>query len=138
MALFFEFLGEQWLLVAALLATIMLLVFHESRRGGAALTPRQLVALVNQENALVIDLREPAEYKRGHIVDAINLPYNKLAERITELERHRERPLVMVCRMGTQAGAAGRQLAAKGFQRVHRLGGGVMEWQAQQLPLVKD
>ena len=136
--MFFDFLAEQWPLASALVVCVLLLLFHESRRGGRTLSPNQLVQLVNAEQAAVVDLRDPAEFRKGHIVDAVNIPYGKLDERLGELEALRERPLVLVCKMGQHSSAAGKKLLGKGFPKVNRLGGGIMEWQNSQLPLVKE
>jgi rhodanese-related sulfurtransferase len=135
--MFLEFLMQQWPLFAGLAACIVLLIVLESRRGGRSVSPQELVNLVNKEQAVVIDLREPAEFRKGHIVDAINLPYAKLDERWNELEELRERPIVLVCKMGQFSSATGNKLLAKGFTRVHRLQGGIGEWQTSQMPLVK-
>lgn len=132
-----QFLLEQWLLVAALAVCLVLLFFHESRRGGRSLSSHGAVNLINREQAVVVDLREPAEFRKGHIVDSVNIPFAKLDERLGELESRRERPLILVCRLGQHSSAAGKKLAAKGF-RVYRLGGGLSEWQVSQLPLVKE
>ncbi len=137
MALFIEFLAQQWILVGALLSCVLLLSFHESRRAGKALSPQQLTYLVNREEAVVVDLREAKDYKQGHIVDAVNIPFNKANERLSELERYRDRPMVLVCKMGHSSSALGKTLASKGFDKVHRLGGGMMEWENMQLPVVK-
>lgn len=133
-----QFLLEQWMLVAGLAVALLLLFFHESRRGGRTVSPHQLVALVNTQQATVIDLREPAEFRKGHIVDALNIPFAKLDERWAELESRREQPIVFVDRMGQHASAAGKRAAAKGLPQVYRLSGGIMEWQSTQLPLVKE
>ncbi len=138
MELFLQFVSQQWLLVSALMACVMLLAFHESRRGGLSVSPHQLVALVNNEQAAVIDLRDAAEFRKGHIVDAINIPAAKVTERWAEFEALRDKPLVLVCKLGQHSSAVGKQLMAKGFAKVHRLSGGIGEWQAAQLPLVKD
>jgi rhodanese-related sulfurtransferase len=135
--MFFDFLLQQWHLVMGLAVAVVLLVLHESRRGGQTVTSQQLTSLVNSQQAAVIDLRDPADFRKGHIVDAINIPYGKLDERIGELEKLRERPLVLICKMGQFSSAAGKQLLAKGFKQVYRLNGGIGEWQAMQLPLVK-
>lgn len=136
MALLFEFLAEQWLLVSALLVCVILLVRHESRKAGPTLTPQQLVNKVNKDQAQVVDLRDAAEYKQGHIVDAINIPHAQLGNKISELEPYRDRPLVLVCKMGQHSGAASKTLQAHGFSDISRLGGGMMEWSSAQLPLV--
>jgi len=137
MQMFFEFLLQQWPLAGALTVTVLLLIWHESRRGGSTVTPQQLINLVNHQQAAVIDLREQAEFRKGHIVDAINIPYAKFSERIGELDALRERPVILVCKLGQFSSAAGKQLLEKGFKHVHRLSGGISEWQAAQLPLIK-
>ncbi len=137
MPMFVEFLVQQWPLVGALAVAILLLIFHESRRAGSTVTPQQLTNLVNRQQAAVIDLRELAEFRKGHIVEAINIPYAKLGERMGELDNLRERPLILVCKLGQFSSAAGKQLLQKGFKDVYRLSGGISEWQAAQLPLIK-
>ena len=136
MAVFFEFLSEQWLLTGALAACIFLLIQNESRRGGPSLSPQQVINKVNNEQAVVLDLRDEKEFKAGHIVDAINIPHAKLAGRMSDLERYRERPVILVCKIGQHAGPAGKALRAAGFNDVSRLNGGMSEWSNSQLPLV--
>jgi rhodanese-related sulfurtransferase len=135
--MFLEFVAQQWLLVGALAVTVLLLIFHESRRAGATVTPQQLTNLVNRQQGAVIDLRDQADFRKGHIVDAINIPYAKFSERGEELDKLRERPVILVCKMGQYSSAIGKQLQQKGFKQVYRLSGGINEWQAAQLPLIK-
>jgi len=136
--IYLEFLGQQWILVSALAVCIALLIMHESRRGGKTVSPQELVSLVNGQQAAVVDLREAAEFRKGHIVDAINIPYNKVDSRWSELEALSERPVILVCKMGQFSSAIGKRLLGKGFKQVYRLSGGLSEWQMSQLPLVKD
>ena len=49
----------------------------------------------------------------------------------------KQRPVILVCKMGQSAGAAGKQLKAAGFEKVYKMGGGMMEWGNLQLPTVK-
>ena len=86
MALFLEFLAQQWILVAALLAVVVMLVLHETRRSGPSLSPQQAINLVNAEQGVFLDLRDAADFKRGHIVDAMHIPAAKLSERMAELQ----------------------------------------------------
>lgn len=134
MTQFLIFLGEQWLLVSALLALVGLFMWTENRRAGDNISVHQLTAQVNNANALVIDLREQKEFREGHIVDSLNIPYGKLTERMAELDK--ARPLVLVDKMGQHSAPAGRTLKQAGFQ-VSRLTGGMSEWTASSLPLVK-
>lgn len=131
------FIAEQWLLVAALLSCILFLSFHESRRSGRGVSPQQLVNLINQEQVLVLDLRDKAEFSKGHIVDSVHVPFAKLDEEIDRHASSKEQPVVLVCKMGQHASPAGKKLASKGYTQVYRLKGGIGEWQAMQMPLVK-
>ncbi|MBW2940797.1 rhodanese-like domain-containing protein [Zhongshania aquimaris] len=130
------FVAEQWILISALISCLLLLSFHESKRAGKSITPQQMVSLLNQQGAVVIDLRDKAEFSKGHILDSVNLPFAKLDKEIDGLA-DKEKPVVLVCKLGQHASAAGKKLGAKGYTQVHRLKGGIGEWQAMQMPLVK-
>lgn len=133
---FFIFISEQFWLVAAFLVLLYVFIWNEKRRGGKPLTAHEVTRLVNRDEAVVVDLRESAEYAAGHIVNAINIPFNKINDRWEELLPHKEKTIVLADKMGQHAGAAGNTLRRKEFN-VARLQGGVMEWQNQNLPVVK-
>src|SRR4029078_9336519 len=99
MANFIVFLGQQWLLVGLLLILVFLFIQVEIKRGGQTLSIHQLTTLINRENALVLDVRENAEFKDGHIVDALNIPFSKFKEKLSELDKHKDRPVVIVDKM---------------------------------------
>lgn len=136
MALFFEFLAQQWILVAALLTVVVMLILHENRKSGPSLSPQQAINLVNTDDGIFLDLRDAADFKKGHVVGAINIPAAKLPERMVELEKYRDKPIVLVCKMGQQSGAAGKQLKAGNYSKVYKMTGGMMEWANLQLPTV--
>lgn len=138
MAQFLDFLVQQWILASALLVCVILLFRHESRKGGETLTPQQVVFKVNKEEAVVVDLRDSSEFQKGHIVDAINIPQAKLATSMHELDAYKDRPLILVCKIGQHSGMAGKQLAQNGFENLSRLTGGMAEWQNSQLPVVSS
>ena len=133
----FEFIGNHPILVGAFLLIFALFVRNELVRGGRAVTAQELVHLVNRDGAVVVDVRDKNEFAQGHIVDAINVPHTALSGRLAELEKYKEKPLVLACKMGQHAGAAGTVLRKAGFQNVSRLKGGVAEWRNQNLPVVK-
>lgn len=137
MELFIEFLSQQWILACALAVCLVLLMQHESRKGGQLLSTQQVVNKVNQHQAVIVDLRDSAEFDKGHVVDAVNIPSAKLATRVGELDSYRDRPLILVCKMGQHTGAAGKVLSENGFEDVSRLKGGMLEWEASQLPVVR-
>lgn len=131
------FASEEWLLVSVLVVFVYLYVWTEKSKGGDSLSIHSATRLINSDGAVVVDLRESKEFQQGHIVDSINIPYNKVLEQLPQLEKHRQKTLLLVDKLGQHSGSVGRQLKAKGFT-VSRLGGGVSEWQAQNLPLVKS
>jgi rhodanese-related sulfurtransferase len=133
----FEFIGNHPVLVGLFAILLALFVRNETQRGGRGVTPQELVNLVNKEGAVVIDVRDAKEFAAGHIVDAVNVPHTALEGRLTELEKYKEKPITIVCKMGQHAGAAGTMLRKAGFASVTRLSGGMTEWRNQNLPVVK-
>ncbi len=135
--MFVEFLIDQWLYVALLLTFIWLFIRHEGIQAGPKLTTTELTLAVNKESAVIIDIRDRADYEAGHIVDAINIPFSKIPESNQILSKHKDKMLILVDKMGQHSGAIGRELRRKEY-RVSRLAGGMAEWQAQHLPTVRD
>ena len=134
----FQFLAQQWILVAALATTLTMLMLDESRKAGPALSINEAVQLVNGYGGIFLDIREATDYARGHITDAVHIPAAALAKRSNELEKYRDKPVVVVCKMGQSAGPATKSLRAQGFSRAQKLSGGMMEWDAQKLPVVTE
>ncbi len=134
--LIFQFLGEQWVLVVGLMMVLTLLVLHETRKAGPSLSISEAVQLVNSEGGVFLDIRDAADFARGHITDALHIPAAALAGRSAELEKFREKPVVVVCKMGQSSGPATKTLRSQGFSRAQKLAGGMMEWDAQKLPVV--
>ncbi|MBA6413901.1 rhodanese-like domain-containing protein [Parahaliea sp. F7430] len=137
MALILEFIAQQWILVAALITVVFLLIYHESRKAGPSVSPQQAINIVNNQQGVFLDLREAADFKQGHIVGALHIPTAKIDSRMSELEKYKSRPIVLVCKMGQQAGAVGKKLKANGFEQVYKMTGGMMEWGSLQLPTTK-
>lgn len=133
----FEFVGNHFILVGMFVALLFAFLVNEGKQGGAAITASNLVTLINKQDALVVDVRDQKDFKQGHISGAVNIPYSSLESRAPELDDHKDKPVVIVCKMGQHSGAAGRKLKALGFQDVRRLSGGISEWTAASLPLVK-
>ena len=133
----FEFIGNHFILVSIFVALLVAFVINEGKQGGAAISPSNLVNLVNREGAVIIDVRDMKEFGSGHIAGAINMPYVNIDSRIGELDPYKEKPVVLVCKMGQHAGGVGRKLKTQGFENVRRLSGGMAEWSANSLPVVK-
>ena len=84
----------------ALLLSLNLLLFTESRKAGPALSPQQAINLTNREGGIFLDVRDAKEYKRSHISEAVNIPAANLLGRLGELENYKDKPVIAVCRMG--------------------------------------
>lgn len=109
-----------------------------SRSGSLELSPQEAVLLINREHPLVVDVREENEYAGGHIADARNIPLSRFKERLGELAKYKQKPLLVNCLSGTRTASACAALKAAGFEKVYVLKGGVNAWRQANLPLVKS
>ncbi|WP_338451069.1 sulfurtransferase TusA family protein [Niallia oryzisoli] len=78
------------------------------------------------ENIVVLDVREAAEYAFNHIPNAINIPLGELEEQLNELNKENE--IFVVCRTGSRSDLAARKLSEKGFANVINVVPGMSEW----------
>jgi len=132
-----EFAGNHSLLLGAFVAVALALLWNIvfDRIGRNAVGPVDATNLINHEKAVVVDVRSMAEFKQGHIINAINAPLNGLGKQLQQLERHKERPVIACCRSGSRSRVACRMLEKAGFNRVHNLRGGMMAWENASLPI---
>lgn len=123
----------------ALFSGTMLLwsVFGNRIRGIREADCTAALQLINHKNALVLDVRNDEEYKAGHILNSMQIPLGKLNERIGDLEKYKDQPIVLVCRSGSRSVAACSMLGKSGFSQVYNLAGGIIAWQKANLPLRK-
>ncbi len=128
-----------WTILIALTSGAMLFwsFFGNRIRGIKEVDHIAAMQLINHKNALVLDVREQSEYDAGHILNGKLIPLGKLKERIGELEKYRERPLVVVCRSGQRSAVACGLLGKQGFAQAYNLSGGIIAWQKAGLPLEK-
>lgn len=109
-----------------------------STTGAGQLSPADAVRLISREDAVVIDIRPDGEFRNGHIVNAIHIPFDQIDSRLGRLGKYRSKPVIAACRTGQQSASVAKRLRSEGFERVHRLQGGVLAWQNADLPLTKD
>ncbi|OWW18899.1 rhodanese-like domain-containing protein [Noviherbaspirillum denitrificans] len=129
-------LDNIWLIGIALLSGGALMWPNLQRRG-AKVSTLQATQLLNQGKAVVVDVREPAEFSAGHLRDAKNIPAGELSNRLGELDKFKSKAVIAVCQSGTRSAKAAAQLKNAGFNEAFSLDGGVAAWQAQGLPLTK-
>lgn len=126
------------LLVTALLVSFFILVFTELRRKAGGLInveTGEAVKLINNDG-VVIDIRSTEAYARGHIVNAKNIPADELADRISQIDKFKAKPIVAVCDNGITSTKAVTTLRGAGFESVYNLKGGMNGWVQSGLPVV--
>lgn len=133
-----EFVARHPILFTALAAIIVLFIVNEvvgNLTGGKRLSPLEAVRLINDRDAMVVDLRPVADFKRGHILNALSIPLAKLGERATELGKSKDRPVILYCALGGAAVQAADQLRKAGFTEVYPMQGGLNNWMGSSLPV---
>lgn len=128
------------LLAAVLVSGGMLvwpLIARVTRRG-SEVGPMEAVQLINRQDAAVIDVRDTAEYKAGHITNARNIPEPRIEERLKELEKLKARPIIVSCGRGNRSVAVVARLRKLGFEQALSLRGGLAAWQQAGMPLEKS
>jgi len=123
----------------AITSGLMLLwsFFGNRVRGVKEVNSVEALQLINHKNALILDVRNEAEYQSGHILNSKLIPLGNLAERMGELERYRDQSILVVCRSGQRSATACATLGKQGFTQAYNLSGGVIAWQKSNLPLEK-
>jgi len=135
-----EFSVNNPFLVIAFVILLALIFFNEMKiatQRFASLSPAAAVQLMNSEEVVVLDVREASETVGGKIAKAIQIPVGAVAKRVSELEKHKSKTLLVYDKTGARAGIACKELSKNGFEKVYSLNGGVMAWQDAHMPLSK-
>lgn len=131
--------NHPWLVAMAVFAVLLVIVYEvRARRDAyAAISPQDLIRLQNQ-GALVVDIRKPEDYSNGHIAGARRIDSSELIKAGENLRKYKEKPVVVYCHSGSTGASAARVLNGQGFTQVFNLRGGVAAWQSENLPLSRD
>ena len=105
---------------------------------GQEVGPIEAVQLINRRDAVVLDVRDAAEYKSGHITNARHLPEGEIDARMKELERVKSKPIIVSCARGNRSLTVANRLRKLGFAEVFSLRGGLAAWQQANMPLEKS
>ena len=135
----FEFLQNHWLLAAAFLAVLILIIVEEVRSKGLgtnSIDPQKAVHMINREDAVVLDIREANAFQSGHMVGAVNFPLASLDQNAKKLNKYRSRHLIVVCAAGQASLKAMAKLKEAGFEQVSVLKGGIAAWKNADMPVV--
>ncbi len=129
------FIDNALLIAVAFVSGGMLLwPLLRARAGGPALTTLQATQLINGKHAQVVDVRDAAEFARGSLPNARNIPLAEIGTRGPK-ELKKDRPVIVLCNAGNIAGRGAAQLRAAGLSEVYVLAGGLGAWREAGLPL---
>jgi len=131
-----KFVTENIFLIAIAFVSGAMLVWPLVRRGagGPSVNTLEATMMMNKKDSLVLDVREAGEFAQGHIIHARNIPLDELESRLKEIERYREKPVIVSCAVGNRAGSAAKLLRKHGFTNVVNLSGGIAAWRQAGLP----
>jgi len=134
-----EFLQENlaWAALAAASGGWLLFDFIRNQGNKALLSPVEATMLINREDAIVLDVRDQGEYSQGHIPNARHMPLGELTRRSNELEKLKDRPIILCCASGARSASALATLKKAGFEKLFNLRGGLFEWEKAGQPITR-
>lgn len=100
--------------------------FSDPNVGVEVITPDDLKGKKNDDNILILDVREPGEYGDGHIPGSVLIPLGDLPERMGELDRTKH--IYVICRSGARSDFGAKMLLNDGFNKVTNVVPGMMSW----------
>jgi rhodanese-related sulfurtransferase len=131
-----NFLLENWMLLLVAVASGVALMLPTLTKG-SGLDPQAMVQLMNREKAVVIDVCEPDEFARGHVIGAKNLPLAQVDEKLAQLVKNKSTHVIMVCQVGARSARAAAAARKLGYENVQSLSGGLRAWVAASMPTEK-
>lgn len=135
---YIEFVTNHYLLSFSLVCVIFLLIqdlVSNSFNGFESVSPLIAVTKMDNPKTVVIDVREPNEFPKSHIENAINIPLGKLEEKLPSLEKYKTNPLIITCQTGARSVPACKTLTKAGFEQVFNMIGGMQSWEENKLPI---
>jgi rhodanese-related sulfurtransferase len=121
-------------LFAALIYTTVASLFSSLKE----LSTHEATLLMNKEDAYILDIRPAAEFKKGHILGSKQIKSELVTKGdFSTLEKHKDKPIIVVCAMGMTSKRTASQMLKAGFEHVVTLKGGINAWQGASLPITK-
>lgn len=135
-----EFASNHMILSMALIIIVFLILKAELERltsGIEQVNPFEAIRQLNDEQAVVVDVRETKEYQEGHLKNALHIPLSDFKKRLTELDKFKSKSIIAYCRSGQRSFSACKMLKKAGFETVRNLQGGILAWENQNMPVSK-
>jgi rhodanese-related sulfurtransferase len=130
-----EFIQQNimWIMLAVVSGSM--LVFPMLRGGAGGVSITEATVLLNREDAIVLDVRETHEWDAGHIANARHIALGQLGKRLSEIDKFKDKPVIVCCASGNRSSSACGTLKRAGFARVYNLAGGIGAWTEAGLPI---
>ncbi len=138
---YIDFIGENPLHFIGFVVILALIIKLESSRLTRKFkmaNSNEAVKLMNNDDTIVVDVREDKEIKGGILQNAQHITLGQLSDRIGHLGTNKEVPILVYCRTGTRSTSACNTIVKAGFENVSNLSGGIVAWEAANLPTVKS
>lgn len=135
-----QFLWDNILLVGLMFASAIMLIWPSIAgllSGARQIGTLEATRIMNQGNAMVLDVREPNEFSNGRIPKSKNVPLKELTKRLDEINKFKDKPVIVTCASGTRSSGALRMLKGAGFNNIYALKGGLGAWREASLPVEK-
>lgn len=136
-----QFIGRNTILCIAwvvIFAAVLYTTFKGLASKVKVITRGEATRLINKEEGIVVDLRQRDDFRKGHIVDSLNvLPTEIKANNFGELDKHKAKPVIVADATGMQSQESANLLIKAGFEQVYLLKDGIAGWRGENLPLVR-
>ncbi|MDN5937514.1 MAG: rhodanese-like domain-containing protein [Salinisphaera sp.] len=126
-----------WGLLALVLIVFAATELWRLLHGPRPLAASDAVRLINSSEAVIVDVRSASDFKKGHLLNAVNVPMAGVTERAREISRDKQRSILCYCAAGATAPQACAKLRKLGYTQVHALKGGINGWQSAGLPITR-
>lgn len=129
-----KFILDNIVLISLIIMSGSALLIPYLQQRGNKLTLMQTIQFINTKKPLLLDIRETQQFSAIHLKETRNIPLKKLPESLPELNKFKNKSIIIICKSGLQFSKAENLLKKAGFTEVYGLAGGIDAWQARGLP----
>lgn len=131
---------RNWLKIKIILSAFIALFYATAYAQFANISVQQAKKMIDANDyGLILDVRTTEEFtgELGHIEGAVLIPVQELKNRIKEIEKYKDKKILIVCHSGVRSRKAGDILAQNGFSKVYNVVEGMMGWNSQKYPVTR-
>ncbi len=134
-----DFLFENIFLVGLIIISGVLLFFPKVlSRDNKVLGSKEVTLLINREPAMLVDVRSEADFRAGHITNAINIPLDQIEVQINKITSNSKKNIIVYCQKGVRSAQAFRLLNKLGLPKLYTIEGGLDAWLKNNLPIIEE